>query len=242
MRRAGSRSSGSRSRARASSTTWPRRCPRSSLRARCSSAPRRSASSIRMSTGALADLEDELGESAAPSWTDRPERQADESGRPPLRRVNVARRLERRSRARAAARVRAVRRARRGSGAAGRRRRRALDASSSWPTRTDTSTWPRSANSVGALASPTSTARQILDSRGNPTVEVDVRLEDGLVRPRRRPLRRVDRPVRGSRAAGRRRRVARQGRARGGRERPARARRGAARAGRRATSASWTSG
>jgi enolase len=36
-------------------------------------------------------------------------------------------------------------------------------------------------------------ARQILDSRGNPTVEVDVVLEDEIVRPRRRALGRVHR-------------------------------------------------
>ena len=36
-------------------------------------------------------------------------------------------------------------------------------------------------------------ARQILDSRGNPTVEVDVTLEDGSHGPRRGSVRRVDR-------------------------------------------------
>ncbi len=36
-------------------------------------------------------------------------------------------------------------------------------------------------------------AREILDSRGNPTVEVDVILEDGTHGPRRSPLGRVDR-------------------------------------------------
>ena len=36
-------------------------------------------------------------------------------------------------------------------------------------------------------------ARQILDSRGNPTVEVDVTLEDGIARPRRGALGRLDR-------------------------------------------------
>ena len=35
--------------------------------------------------------------------------------------------------------------------------------------------------------------REILDSRGNPTVEVDVTLEDGSLRPRRRSVRRLDR-------------------------------------------------
>ena len=37
------------------------------------------------------------------------------------------------------------------------------------------------------------TAREILDSRGNPTVEVDVTLEDGCLRPRRGAFRRFDR-------------------------------------------------
>ena len=35
--------------------------------------------------------------------------------------------------------------------------------------------------------------RQILDSRGNPTVEVDVMLEDGFHGPRRRAVGRIDR-------------------------------------------------
>ena len=39
--------------------------------------------------------------------------------------------------------------------------------------------------------------REILDSRGNPTVEVDVLLEDGSHGPRRRAVWRVDRRTRG---------------------------------------------
>ncbi len=35
--------------------------------------------------------------------------------------------------------------------------------------------------------------REILDSRGNPTVEVEVYLEDGTMGPRRRALRRFHR-------------------------------------------------
>ena len=35
--------------------------------------------------------------------------------------------------------------------------------------------------------------REILDSRGNPTVEVEVYLEDGTVGPRRGPFRRLHR-------------------------------------------------
>ena len=70
-------------------------------------------------------------------------------------------------------------------------------------------------------------ARQILDSRGNPTVEVEVALRSGAVGPRRRALGRVDRRVRGDRAARRRRRLGRQGRHAGGRQRQRRDRRGA---------------
>ena len=47
-------------------------------------------------------------------------------------------------------------------------------------------------------------AREILDSRGNPTVEVDVRLSDGAFGPRRRAVRREHRRARGRRAARRR--------------------------------------
>ncbi len=38
-------------------------------------------------------------------------------------------------------------------------------------------------------------AREILDSRGNPTVEVDVWLDDGGFRPRWRTLGRFDRTI-----------------------------------------------
>ena len=59
-------------------------------------------------------------------------------------------------------------------------------------------------------------AREILDSRGNPTVEVEVALEGGRG-PRRRALRRVHRRARGGRAARRRQEaLPRQGRAEGG--------------------------
>ena len=44
-------------------------------------------------------------------------------------------------------------------------------------------------------------AREILDSRGNPTVEVEVGLLDGTVRPCRGPVGRVDRRARGRRAS-----------------------------------------
>ena len=58
-------------------------------------------------------------------------------------------------------------------------------------------------------------AREILDSRGNPTVEVEVQTESGS-RPRRRPVGRIDRRARGTRAARRRRQaLPRQGRHQG---------------------------
>ena len=77
-------------------------------------------------------------------------------------------------------------------------------------------------------------ARQILDSRGNPTVEVDVRLDSGALRPRRGALGRLDRRVRGDRAARRRRRLGRQGR------RPRRSRTSTTRSPRRSTGARAT--
>ena len=48
-------------------------------------------------------------------------------------------------------------------------------------------------------------ARQILDSRGNPTVEVDVALESGALGRAAVPVGRLDRRARGGRAARRRR-------------------------------------
>ena len=39
--------------------------------------------------------------------------------------------------------------------------------------------------------------RQIIDSRGNPTVEADVVLDSGIVGARRSPIRRIDRCTRG---------------------------------------------
>ncbi len=63
-------------------------------------------------------------------------------------------------------------------------------------------------------------AREILDSRGNPTVEVDVVLEDGSERTRSRAVRGVDRRTRGGRASRRRQEaLSRQGRPQGRRER-----------------------
>ena len=74
--------------------------------------------------------------------------------------------------------------------------------------------------------------RQILDSRGNPTVEVDVELESGRLRPGSGPVGGIHRPVRGGGAPGRRRRLARQGRDAGRRQRERRARLRALRDGR----------
>ena len=60
--------------------------------------------------------------------------------------------------------------------------------------------------------------REILDSRGNPTVEVDVTLEGGAFGPRGGAVGRVDRRARSARAARRRQdALRRQGRAQGGR-------------------------
>ena len=56
-------------------------------------------------------------------------------------------------------------------------------------------------------------AREILDSRGNPTVEVEVALDDGTFGRAAVPSRRVHRRLRGGRAARRRQAVRRQGRA-----------------------------
>ena len=67
--------------------------------------------------------------------------------------------------------------------------------------------------------------REILDSRGNPTVEVEVVLSSGAHGPRRRAERCVDRRARGGRAARRRRPLRRQGRADRGRLRQRRDRR-----------------
>ena len=69
--------------------------------------------------------------------------------------------------------------------------------------------------------------RQILDSRGNPTVEVEVVLDSGARGSGRGPVRRLDRRVRGRRAPRRRRGVGRQGRRQGRRQRERRDRRGA---------------
>ncbi len=62
-------------------------------------------------------------------------------------------------------------------------------------------------------------AREILDSRGNPTVEADVVLEGGAHGAGSRAERRIDRRARGSGAARRRQEpLSGQGRAEGGRE------------------------
>ncbi len=59
--------------------------------------------------------------------------------------------------------------------------------------------------------------REILDSRGNPTVEVDVVLDDGTMGRAAVPSGRLDRRARGGRTARRRQALSRQGRAQGGR-------------------------
>ena len=62
-------------------------------------------------------------------------------------------------------------------------------------------------------------ARQILDSRGNPTVEVELSVRVRRLGPRRGAVRRLDRRVRGHRAARRRLGLDGQGRHAGGRQR-----------------------
>ena len=61
--------------------------------------------------------------------------------------------------------------------------------------------------------------REVLDSRGNPTVEVEVVLATGRARAGHRAVGRVDRRARGGRAARRRRALRRQGRRDRGRQR-----------------------
>ncbi len=105
--------------ARGSSTTSPRRSRRSSSRARCSAAPPRSGSTTRTPQGALAELEDEVGElrrgagggAGAPAPRPSPtSASSSEVGDVLFAAVNVARTLERRPRARAAGDQRALRR------------------------------------------------------------------------------------------------------------------------------------
>ena len=71
--------------------------------------------------------------------------------------------------------------------------------------------------------------REILDSRGNPTVEVEVTLDSGARRPGDGPVGRVDRRARGGRAARRRRALRGKGVQHGGRLRQRRDRRRARR-------------
>ena len=186
--RAGSRSRPSRRVARASSTTSPSRCRRSSTRGRCSGARRRSGSSTRtsrarstISRASSPSCEAELAGRRSPRPETEPdERVADELGDLLFAAVNVARRLNvdpelalRRGDASASSR-------------ASRRReqlaadeRRGLGRARRSTSRTATSTGRR--RRCDEQRSPTSTARQILDSRGNPTVEVDVVLESGAL-------------------------------------------------------------
>ena len=84
----------------------------------------------------------------------------------------------------------------------------------------------KSPNPIGHIRSMTQTtiqsihAREILDSRGNPTLEAEVVLDGGATRPRRGSDRRIDRFARSSRASRRRQdALSRQGRFESSRQR-----------------------
>ena len=122
--------------------------------------------------------------------------------------VNVARTLNVDPELELRAASRRFRAPRRGGGAARRGGRRGLVDAAARRSRTATSTARRSRHEPDRGVH----GRQVLDSRGNPTVEVEVRLEAGAVGSRDRALGRLDRRPRGGRAARRRRGVGRQGR------------------------------
>ena len=163
-----------------------RRC---STRARCSSARRRSASSTRTLDGRA-----RRSRRRAARAEGRPrfaERRAEELGDVLFAAVNVARKLDvdpELELRRASERFRAARRGRRASSRA---RTAKIGASCRSSSRTATSTAPRRRPNEPQIADVH--ARQILDSRGNPTVEVDVLLESGASAAR--PCPRARRPA-----------------------------------------------
>ena len=231
--RTGSGSRRARRAARASSTTSPSRCRRCSTRARCSGARRDVGFEYPDLAGALADLDDELAElkaelagEPAPE-TEPDERQSRGARRPALRGGQRRAAAERRPRARAApATARFVARVERAE-------QLAAEDGEHWAElaarRAGPLLRPREGGApLSAIADVH--ARQILDSRGNPTVEVEVALESGVVGRAAVPSGRLDGRPRGARAARRRDRVGRQGRLPGGRERQRRDRRRRARA------------
>ena len=130
------------------------------------------------------------------------------------RRPGRARRRRARGRRAAAGGGPALARARR------RPRARALRGGSPERLAVDAPRLPRPVSTISEIR-----ARQILDSRGNPTVEAEVDARVRRVRLGGRSLGRLDRRVRGRRAARRRRRVGRQGRLEGRRQRQRRDRR-----------------
>ena len=215
--RTGSGSSASRKGARASSTTSPRRCRRCCWRARCSGVPPRR---VRLSGRRRRARRSRRGARRA---SGRATRRSVARASSPIRAGGGARRralclrerrpaAERRPRARAARGGRALPRARRSRPSGWRAPRARIGRNFRSPSRTSTST---AAKECGMSAIAAVHGRQVVDSRGNPTVEVEVTLDSGAVGPRRGSLGRVDRRPRGGRAARRGRGLGRQGRARG---------------------------
>ena len=174
----------------------------------------RSPSSTRSSTSSRRELE-RAGEPAPETEPDA--RVADELGDVLFAAVNVARRLNVDPELELRGDDAALRRAGRAGRGARRRRTARLAGARARASRTATTTWPRRSFDERSIVA-TSARRQILDSRGNPTVEVEVGLESGRSgAPRCRRARRPARTRRSSCATATRRVLARQGRAQGGR-------------------------
>ena len=174
--------------------------------------------------GPLAKIREELGELEAevrargePSPETEPDPQRRARGRRPALHGRQPRPpAERRSRARASRDEHALRRASRACRGARGRGGRALERAAA------RATGPLLRPGEGATSMSSISrvhGRQILDSRGNPTVEVDVQLASGAFGPCGGAFRGVDRRARGRRTARRRLDVGWQGRDEGGRER-----------------------